>query len=798
MRIDVKSVFLVFLMLALSLSVATNSMNGEVETGMFEDAKTVSYSTGDHDISLSLPSSQPDMVFIVSGQTSSIEFLIEHTGSSSSSMEVIFDFFGSPFPSSWSDPVWDQPGGYTLNGGGSFARPILSIEVPDGDLTSAPNSLEIEARAYIDNGENYVQVAIETIVLDVVTSEDLSPPQISVFEDDEHQKQIADSNQSDAYDELLSNYVDSGDVSEDFFIDVFNSGLYTDSFKLRVTEVPDAWDCKFYDNETGMELTQEGIYSLTPYIGSYETFTVRMEVFPPSERDVQDIGLISFSVESVGDSELSTEVAFTVHRTFDVLMEVTADSDSGTLGNVGPLIPGTSLWYQLRITDSSDTLGQTTWRIINTADLDRNNEDDAPHASWGYSLSNGSESNIVVVDLEAGEHVDIKFDLTLPSKVEAGFHTIYVSVIEEGVDSEEARYFDLPITVEVQADVQPGRLEITNASSEIIRFESNEERNINFAIVNQNNIPLTVVIGLQERNSENYTLIRASSNQIGGSFLLRTLLAYSSEEFMVTINSTLEDGSEVAFDLEFTPMNDEVPYDSEYRQIMSFKYQLYLDYDGDGVRESIDQCPNTPAGETVGATGCSSSQLDDDGDGVMDFTDQCSNTPAGEAVEVNGCSSSQMDDDGDGVMNSSDQCSNTPANETVGATGCISSQFDSDGDGIGDNEQALLESKAAAASQRFMLLGGGIGVLLITLGAIFVLKRKGALPEPIKEIPMAEPTSTNAPPMQIEKTSPYPSPSIEESGVIGGDGYEWITFPPNSQTNFYRAPGDKEWILWEN
>ena len=52
--------------------------------------------------------------------------------------------------------------------------------------------------------------------------------------------------------------------------------------------------------------------------------------------------------------------------------------------------------------------------------------------------------------------------------------------------------------------------------------------------------------------------------------------------------------------------------------------------------------------------------------------------------------------------------------------------------------------------------------------------------------------------MQIVKPSPNPSPSIEESGVIGGDGYEWITFPPNSQTNFYRAPGDKEWILWEN
>ena len=37
MRIDVKSMILVFLMLVLSLSVATNSLNGEVETPTFEE-----------------------------------------------------------------------------------------------------------------------------------------------------------------------------------------------------------------------------------------------------------------------------------------------------------------------------------------------------------------------------------------------------------------------------------------------------------------------------------------------------------------------------------------------------------------------------------------------------------------------------------------------------------------------------------------------------------------------------------------------------------------------------------------
>jgi|TARA_B110000879_G_scaffold49628_1_gene70031 uncharacterized membrane protein len=532
----------------------------------------------EHDIYLSLPSSQPDTVLIAPGQTSSIEFLIEHTGSTSSSMNIVFDLVGSPFPSSWSDPIWDQAGGYTLNGGGTFARPILSFDVVDGDLTNAPSSIEIEARAYADteNAQND-QVAIKTIVLSIEESDVLAPPRIAVFEDFEHQIQIADSTRVDAYDETLSHYVDAGDTKGEFFVDVFNAGFITDSFRLRVTDLPDAWQFKFFDNDTGMELTEEGIYSTTPDIGSNQILTLRMEIFPPNERDAQDIGLVEFSVSSTADTELSTQIAFTVHRTFGILVEVIADSDGGTLGTVGPVSPGSSMYYNMRITDSSETLGQTTWRIKNPAELDRNLEtpDGNPdYGTWDYDISNGTESNIVVVYLEADEHVDIKLDLTLRSKVEAGFHTIYVRVIEEGVDSEEARYFDLPITVEVRDDVQPGQLEITDASTEIIRFESDEERNINFKIDNQNNIPLDVVITLEEPDGWD-GLIRASSDQNGGSFLLLTLPAYSSKDFSVAVTppSNLKDGDDVKFTLTVTPMDEEVPYDSEFTQIMSFSYQ---------------------------------------------------------------------------------------------------------------------------------------------------------------------------------------------------------------------------------
>jgi len=58
------------------------------------------------------------------------------------------------------------------------------------------------------------------------------------------------------------------------------------------------------------------------------------------------------------------------------------------------------------------------------------------------------------------------------------------------------------------------------------------------------------------------------------------------------------------------------------------------DADGDGVLDSMDKCPNTPAGVAVDATGC---PLDSDGDGVPDYMDECPNTPNGVDVTGKGC-----------------------------------------------------------------------------------------------------------------------------------------------------------------
>ena len=62
----------------------------------------------------------------------------------------------------------------------------------------------------------------------------------------------------------------------DFFLDVFNTGFQTDSFKIRILEQPDDWQYRLYDNDTGLELVEEGIYSLTPDIGSTQILTMRL------------------------------------------------------------------------------------------------------------------------------------------------------------------------------------------------------------------------------------------------------------------------------------------------------------------------------------------------------------------------------------------------------------------------------------------------------------------------------------------------------------------------------------------
>ncbi|MBT5255416.1 MAG: hypothetical protein HOL72_06600 [Euryarchaeota archaeon] len=550
----------------------------------------------EHDVALGLAIDQADVVLIAPGQTSYVELLLEHTGSTASTIDVQIDLAFPGLPSSWSEPIWDQPGGYQLSGGGASVIPILELVVPNDDLSDAPDKLNIEARAYAENDQGQtVEVAIKTLHLNITEVGVYSSPRVSIYEDVEHQKQIADSTRPEAYNESISHYVDVSETGM-FYIDLFNSGFDVDTFRIRVVDFPDAWQFRLFDNETGEELVDEGIQSITPEIGSHKTRIIRMEAYPPSDRESQDIGLVKMMISSSGESALDpTIVGFTVHRTFGILVEVIADSDGGTLAHVGPVALGASTWFNLRISDSSDNAGETEWRIVKPDALSRNTDSNSNYANWDYSISNDSASDIVVVKTWTNNYVDVKLSIDLLPEVESGNHTIYTRVIEQGVDAEVARYFDLPVVIEVEKDVRAGRLEVTQ-KSENTYFAPDETKNIEFRIDNQNNVPLDVVITLDEPTGWD-GLIRASSEQAGGPFIILHLPAYTNKDFSVEITSPsqLKNSGEVSFSLTMTPMDENSPYDGNYTQIQSFKFMTECSGISCMFNEIIDPEPSTLA-----------------------------------------------------------------------------------------------------------------------------------------------------------------------------------------------------------
>ena len=108
---------------------------------------------------------------------------------------------------------------------------------------------------------------------------------------------------------------------------------------------------------------------------------------------------------------------------------------------------------------------------------------------------------------------------------------------------------------------------------------------------------------------------------------------------------------------------------------ISYSFLAEYDTDGDGVVDSKDVCPNTPAGVKVDEFGC---PLDSDKDGIPDYLDECPGTPKGAPVDKVGC---PLDSDGDGIPDYTDLCPNTPKGIEVDEYGC---PFDLDGDGVPD------------------------------------------------------------------------------------------------------------------
>ena len=534
----------------------------------------------EYDVYLDFPATQIPKLLVAPGQTSSIELSVLHTGSLTSDLRVEMELQQS-LPAGWSDPNWDSPGGYMLSGGGSSARPLLTIQAPE-DLSSLEDNYQIiiEAYAYATTGaDSGSQVRLVSIAVDVEKVNQFGPPRIEVYEDVEQQKQIFASDRPDLYNENLSHYIDYDKVG-DFYMSINNVGFDDDSYRIRIQEIPVAWSLKFIINGTGTELTEQGIDSLTPTIGQGEKLVLKVEVYPPFERDAVDIGLVRLSVtsDSSSDEVFTTPAAWTVHRTFGIVGEVISDSDGGTLGQIGPVSPGSTVTYNVRITDSSDDAGTTNWVIKNPAALQRNIDNDPAYATWMYEITDIEGNIALVAPLTGGQYYDIEVEITIRQQVEAGIHVIYLQVAEEADGEEDPRYFDLPMTIEVDEEVVPGNL-IVEQKSQAERVRAGQTVPFEYRIDNLNNVEVDVVISVKAPDGWDATLD-------DGEIISFTLDSFSSREFtmQITAPEKLKSGEMVEFEMTVTPTNyQECTANLCYIQKPTFEFKT----ENSGVLNSI-------------------------------------------------------------------------------------------------------------------------------------------------------------------------------------------------------------------
>ena len=526
---------------------------------------------------LSLPVDQPDTMLIAPGQTSTVEFMVEHTGSVGIQMDVEFDLYTS-LPSSWSDPIWDQPAGYSLSGGGSFTIAILSVNTPEDDLSNAPDRIEVWARGFVENEDNVMEeVVVEKIVLDVEEVGVYAPPRLDVYEDEERQIQIADSNRPEAFDETISHYIDSDTVGsgEPFFIDLFNAGFDTDTYRLKVEDAPSSsWSYTFVDNDTGTDLVTEGPYAITPDIGSHEILPIRLNIYPPTNRDDVDIGMFTIVCYSAGDDQLFSSVSFTVHRTFGILAQVVSDSDGQEIGTVGPVDPGSEVTFVVEITDSTETVGDNTWRIISPGKLDKNtNEDtgDPSYGTWDYSITDDSGADVVAIQLSSGETDDIEVKIKMRDQVLAGNHTLFLRVTEE-VSEGDPRYFDLPLKIEVEEEVKQGRIFVERVT-ELSPFLPNEKKDFEFRVENANNILLDVIISAETLPDGWVAGFTTSGSSQSGNTILLKIEPFSTSEFtmILTAADDVVPGEDVVVVLSVEPVDNEIST-SQLKQSPQFKF----------------------------------------------------------------------------------------------------------------------------------------------------------------------------------------------------------------------------------
>ncbi|HJM24284.1 MAG TPA: hypothetical protein QF821_01390 [Candidatus Thalassarchaeaceae archaeon] len=490
--------------------------------------------------------------YFAPGKVTPIPMVLVHRGDSTKSMNVELEVLTN-LGSSWL-VEFDSPAGYEMSSGGSVLNPTVTLTAPD-DLTGMPKKIEIRAVAEADVEGVISVVHQDTLILNVEKIDVYQPPVVSIWSDD-HKIPIANSSRGDALDSTIPRFAEYGEFNP-FILEIFNTGFDADTFRIDILKRSKSI-FQLHDNLTGQRILQDegdGTFH-TPLLERHNTIVLILGVKPSLDREDEDIGEIEIEVISGGNASTTTTVSFTIQRTYGIRGEISQDCDGTPLGHMKVTLcaPGQDrpiLDFRARVTNSETDLEAASWWLLqNPASLRENTDRDPAYGQWEYRITNSEGEAVPRVSLGPGDFTEVFISVTLTNQVEVGNHTVFLRIVED-IEDDNPRYFDLPMTFEIEAD-QP-MLEIVQVSQNT-KLAPGNDYSIQMKVKNEGNSPMTVLLEADVDQGG----WEVSIGGLSGSPLIE-IDAFDEATFTVEISvpSSANNGDSIPISVTATPLDTE-------------------------------------------------------------------------------------------------------------------------------------------------------------------------------------------------------------------------------------------------
>ena len=294
--------------------------------------------------------------------------------------------------------------------------------------------------------------------------------------------------------------------------------------------------------------------------------------------------MIELEIISIGNSTEKARIAFTIQRTFGIQAQVVWDCDATPLGHADAEIclnSADQISFSIEITNTmteGDTV--TDWLIVNPQNLDRNVDENLyPEANekyglWQYDITDNNGDPSPRVQLAPTDTALVNLDITLTSQVIQGNHTIYLRIREDISDVSIARYFDLPISVEIGQDDPTIEIKLFSAISV---FRPGMEEEITMIVKNDGNSDVMVLLDADVGSNLAGWSADAYNSTTGAQLI--SVKAFTQEFFTVKIRAGEDalNNDQVQITITATPLSEDESYPAEYTADMDVTVRIKID-----------------------------------------------------------------------------------------------------------------------------------------------------------------------------------------------------------------------------